>query len=119
MAGDDNASHSVRHEHHEHASGRCPDCGREHRIERSYKADDRMLRALLPPLAHQMGLQAFYKGRKTSTTIYVSGPDAASLDRFDTRLVDLAARLDAELMKVATAFVKEHVGVDLKVRLPG
>lgn len=115
MAGHDDAHHA----HHEQAAGQCPQCGSPHRIERRYTVDDRMLRALLPPLAHTMGLEAFYKGRKTSTTIYVAGPDAAALDRFEVRLRDLMARLDAELMKVAVAFVKEHVGVELTVRSGG
>ncbi len=115
MAGDNNPSDSTHHEHHEHASGQCVHCGHEHhRVERLYKIDDRMLKILALAIAEQMGLEAVRKGRTVTSKLLVAGPDNAALDRFDARLRELGAKLDAELMNLAAAFVKEHTGLHVK-----
>ncbi|MEI8257504.1 MAG: hypothetical protein WCJ30_17660 [Deltaproteobacteria bacterium] len=112
MAAIDNPSDSAQDDHHEHTSGRCARCGHEHhRVERLYQIDDRMLKILALAIAEQMGLEAVRKGRKVTSKIKVAGPDDGSLDRFDARLRDLGAKLDAELMSVAAAFVKAHTGL--------
>jgi hypothetical protein len=36
------------------------------------------------------------------------------LDRFDARLRELAPRLDAELLTLATRFIREHTGTEIK-----
>ena len=75
-----------------------------------------MYATVLPILAKQMGLEAYYKGHKPSNTLWVAGPDDAALDRFEAQAMELMAKLEVQLNAVAIAFVKEHLGVELKVR---
>ncbi len=93
--------------------GPCPHCGQPAGIERSYEMNDRMFQMLLLALCRQQGIQAYRKGRKTSSRIYVLGPDSAALDRLEARMRELSAKLDIELSKVTAAFLREHTGVEL------
>jgi hypothetical protein len=96
---------------HAHDGGlRCGQCGHLHGVERSYQANDRMLHLLLVALCTQLGLEAYRKS-KTSTRVYVVAPDDATLDRLEARLHELLPKLDAELLKVVEAFVREHTGL--------
>lgn len=100
--------------HAAHAQGaRCERCGTVASIERSYDVNDRMLQMLVVAVCREMGIESYRKGSKNPMTLYVSGPDSATLDRLDSRVKDLAAKLDAELLKVTAAFVREHTGVEL------
>lgn len=110
MSKIDIASHGA-HRHDDDV--RCEQCGNAMKIERSYKIDDRFLRALVAGLASDVGIDAFTKGRKKGT-IYVASTDVILLDRFDARLRELAPRLDAELLTLATRFIREHTGTEIK-----
>jgi len=86
--------------------------GRDHhRVERLHEIDDRLLKILALAIAEQLGLDAVTKGRSVTSKILVAGPDNAALDRFDVRLRELGPKLDAALMNLAAAFVKEHTGL--------
>ena len=106
MAHDPPAPPAVPHTHTEH----CAVCGEARTVERSYTVNDRMLRMLIGSLARQRGLTVTRPTRKTSMTVYVAGPDAATLDAFDARLDELMAKLDAQLLAVTEAFLREHTG---------
>lgn len=111
MSGDN----EEKGEQHHVGEGHCTDCGHAHVIERSYKVTDRSIEWLIVAVAQSLGLRAYRKGRKQSSTIYIAGSDSSALDRCEARVVELTPALDAELMKVMLDYVKKHTGVELKV----
>lgn len=107
--------------HDEAASGghvheeNCAVCGRAPGEDRKYTVTDEFFAVLLKGVCTSLDLAVSRASTRSKTTFIVRAPNAATHERLRARLAELQRGYELALLGAASAYLREHCGVELRL----